>query len=261
MAVKGLDIFSETFKEYKENYILIGGAACDLWFSEQGMEFRKTKDLDVVLILDRLTPEFIELFRQFIDEGGYEYKYRNEDASPVLYRFENPVCLEFPYMIELFCRSMVGFEFGEEQHIIPVVLESAHSLSAILLNESYYKFLIEHCSFYRDIQHADCSSLIPLKMRAWLDLTSRLDGGEVVKGDDIKKHRNDVFRLAATLPEDPADPLPEEISSDVIEFLQSFPPDNPDWDAIQQSIRPTVGGVIQPVTLISAIKKYYRINA
>jgi len=261
VAVKGLDLFSETFKDYKDDYILIGGAACDLWFYEKGMQFRKTKDLDIVLILDRLTPDFIALFWQFIDSGNYEYKYRSEGASPVLYRFEKPVISKFPFMIELFCKSTQGLDIAEGQHIIPIGLESAQSLSAILLNQSYYSFLIEHCRFSQGVQHADCSSLIPLKMRAWLDLTAQRERGEPVKGDDIKKHRNDVFRLAATLPETPGVPLPEEILSDVNAFIEKLPVEHSEWDGIQKSIRPTVGGIIPPDILISAIKNYYRINS
>ena len=260
MAVNGLDLFAERFKEYSDEYILIGGAACDLWFSEKGMHFRKTKDLDIVLILDRLTPDFISGFRKFISDGNYEYIYRNEDDPPILYRFEKPGMDDFPYMIELFCKSAEGLDVAEEQHIIPVHLENAQSLSAILLNESYYKYLMDHCRYSRGVQHADCSSLIPLKMRAWLDLTARKDDGETVKGDDIKKHRNDVFRLAATLPETPGDPLPTEILSDVKAFIQIFRPESSDWGAIQHSIRQTIGGNIPAATLIAAIMNFYQIN-
>ena len=42
-------------------------------------------------------------------------------------------------------------------------------------------------------------ALIPLKARAFLDLTGRKLNGDQVNQRDIKKHRNDVFRLAAVL--------------------------------------------------------------
>ena len=54
MAVRGLDLFSERFSEFRDALILIGGAACDLWFGDQNLEFRTTKDLDIVLVLERL---------------------------------------------------------------------------------------------------------------------------------------------------------------------------------------------------------------
>ena len=33
--VKGIDIFREYFKEYTDQYVLIGGAACSISFEEQ----------------------------------------------------------------------------------------------------------------------------------------------------------------------------------------------------------------------------------
>ncbi|UVC15323.1 hypothetical protein [Mesorhizobium onobrychidis] len=44
--------------------------------------------------------------------------------------------------------------------------------------------------------------LIPFKARAFLDLTARAESGEKIDGKNIKKHRNDVFRLAQLLPKD-----------------------------------------------------------
>lgn len=259
MAVRGLDLFSECFADWRDAFILIGGAACDLWFTDQNMAFRATKDLDVVLIADRLTPEFIARFWQFINDGEYEVKNRNRDGPPILFRFEKPGQQDFPYMLELFCREADGFIPEPDQHIVPVRMEDTKSLSAILLNESYYRFLLDHCHISRGIQAADGITLIPMKARAWLDLAARKAEGATVKEDDIKKHRNDVFRLAATLPGAPGDPLPEKLAADMNAFLEQFQPTNPDWDAIQQAIRPTVGGRIAPETLISAIQTYYRL--
>lgn len=261
MAVRGLDLFIERFADYRDAFVLIGGAACDLWFSEQELAFRATRDLDIVLILDRITPEFIDRFRAFVEEGGYNEKQRNEDGPPVLYRFAKPGRDDFPYMLELFCRESPEFDFDPEQRIIPVRMEDAQSLSAILLHESYYSFLLEHCRAIRGIMAADASALIPLKARAWLDLTERKSAGEEVKEDDIKKHRNDVFRLAITLPGEPVKPLPDELAHDVVSFLNSFPPEHEDWKAIQQAIRPTAGGTIAPGTLIETVHLYYQLRA
>jgi len=49
--VRGLDIFRDYFKDYTDKYILIGGTACDLAMENMGLNFRATKDLDIVLIL------------------------------------------------------------------------------------------------------------------------------------------------------------------------------------------------------------------
>lgn len=56
--VKGIDIFRKYFEEYEEQYVLIGGAACDIVFESNETLFRATRDLDMVLIVEALTPEF-----------------------------------------------------------------------------------------------------------------------------------------------------------------------------------------------------------
>lgn len=52
----GLNVFKEYFKDYAEQYVLIGGAACDIIFEEQDTAFRATKDLDMVLSHTYLIP-------------------------------------------------------------------------------------------------------------------------------------------------------------------------------------------------------------
>ncbi len=64
--VKGLDIFYEYFSEYSDQYVLIGGSACDLSFSNYDEDFRATKDLDMVLIVEAQTKEFAQRFWEFI---------------------------------------------------------------------------------------------------------------------------------------------------------------------------------------------------
>ena len=260
MAVSGMDTFIEYYKDHREAFVLICGAACDLWFAEQELAFRATKDLDVVLVLENLNAEFIARFREFIENGGYEVKSRSDDGPPVLYRFAKPEEDDFPFMIELFCREVPDLKPAPEQHIIPVRIEDAQSLSAILLHDTYYQFLFEHCRESRGIMSANGMALIPLKARAWLDLTARRAAGEEVQSRDIKKHRNDVFLLAATLPGVPGAPLPDEIADDVNDFLKRHPLDHPDWNAIKQAIKPTIGGEIQPEALVSAIQTYYQLD-
>ena len=260
MAVRGLDLFAERFEAYQDAFILIGGAACDLWFTDLNMDFRATKDLDMVLIVEESTPEFIDQLNQFIMDGQYEIKNRNENGSPMLYRFEKPKKEAFPHMIELFSRQTDELILPQDQQIIPIRMEVAKSLSAILLNDIYYRFLLKHCRISQGIKAADGTALIPLKSRAWLDLTERKANKEPVKDNDIKKHRNDVFRLALTLPETPGDRLPRELEEDVKEFLSRFPLTNEqDWLAIQMGIRRTAGGRIRPENLTKAINNYFQL--
>ena len=67
--VRGLDIFYEYFSEYSDQYVLIGGAACDLSFSNYDEDFRATKDLDMVLIVEAQTREFAKRFWEFVRNG------------------------------------------------------------------------------------------------------------------------------------------------------------------------------------------------
>ncbi|QFJ56010.1 hypothetical protein [Pseudobutyrivibrio xylanivorans] len=72
--VKGLETFRKYFEGDEDKYVLIGGAACDINFTNNEASFRATRDLDMVLIVEALTPEFGEKFWDFIDEGGYQNK-------------------------------------------------------------------------------------------------------------------------------------------------------------------------------------------
>lgn len=47
--VKGLDTFRKYFEKYEEQYVLIGGAACDIVFESNDTVFRATRDLDIDL--------------------------------------------------------------------------------------------------------------------------------------------------------------------------------------------------------------------
>ena len=72
--VKGLDTFRKYFKEFEKQYVLIGGAACDILFESNDASFRSTRDLDMVLIVEGLTNEFGEKLWEFIQDGGYRNK-------------------------------------------------------------------------------------------------------------------------------------------------------------------------------------------
>ena len=69
--VTGIDRFKEWFRGYEEQYAIIGGTACDLLMSEDGMDFRATKDIDLVLIVEAITPDFVKKFWQFVKDAGY----------------------------------------------------------------------------------------------------------------------------------------------------------------------------------------------
>ena len=50
--VTGIDRFREYFAAHEDEYAIIGGAACDLLFGTAGLDFRATRDIDVVLCVE-----------------------------------------------------------------------------------------------------------------------------------------------------------------------------------------------------------------
>lgn len=66
-----MDVFRSHFSAFQDQYVLIGGMACDLLLNEAGERFRPTKDVDMVLIIEALTTEFAEAFWAFVEAGGY----------------------------------------------------------------------------------------------------------------------------------------------------------------------------------------------
>jgi hypothetical protein len=138
--VKGIDIFREYFSEYTDQYVLIGGAACDISFGDSNMDFRATRDLDVVLIVEAQTKEFGQRFWDFIREGEYENRAKSS-GEPQFYRFDKPEKPGYPSMIELFSRS--NWMIEQDAVLTPIHIDdSVSSLSAILLNDEYYELLL-----------------------------------------------------------------------------------------------------------------------
>lgn len=117
--VRGLEIFRTHFAGHADQYVLIGGTAATLAMERTGLEFRATKDLDIVLHIEALRPEFGAVFWSFVEAGGYEVRPASAFGKPVLYRFQKPADPRFPAMLELFCRAPDGIELAEGSHFRP----------------------------------------------------------------------------------------------------------------------------------------------
>lgn len=218
--VKGLDTFREYFADYEKQYVLIGGAACDIVFESNEANFRATRDLDMVLIIEALTPEFGEKFWEFIVAGKYRNK-ATSSGNPQFYRFDKPEDDSFPKMIELFCRS--DFELRQAEGITPIHIDDEiSSLSAILLDDDYYKALLDGKVVREGLSVLRPEYIILFKAKAYLDLKARKDAGESVDSSDIKKHKKDILRIAAELILEPVDDLPETVKEDIQFFIESL---------------------------------------
>lgn len=69
--VVGLDKFKEAFADFKDNYVIIGGTACDIILSDTDMLPRATDDIDMILVVEKMTKEYGDVFWQFIKDGNY----------------------------------------------------------------------------------------------------------------------------------------------------------------------------------------------
>ena len=58
--VNGINIFRNHFRAYNEQYMVIGGFACDLLMTDAGLDFRQTVDVDMVLIVEALTSNSLQ---------------------------------------------------------------------------------------------------------------------------------------------------------------------------------------------------------
>ena len=219
--VRGIDTFRDWFRGYEEQYVLIGGTACDLLMSDEGLDFRATKDIDLVLIIEAVDASFGRRFWEYVIAAGYEHRNKSTN-EPQFYRFMNPMTREYPAMIELFTRKPEAIILPEDAVLSPIPPdEDISSLSAILLDDNYYEFLRSGRTNVGGITILDALHLIPFKAKAWLDLSERKSKGEQVDSRNIRKHKNDVFRLTELIVPDTGQPeyVPEPLKADMRMFL------------------------------------------
>ncbi len=218
--VIGIDRWKEFFKDYKDKYVLIGGAACNLLEEEFDMTPRATKDLDLVLVVEVLSPDFGQKLWDFIKSANYMGRSKGENKfKHEYYRFTNPEDTTFPKQIELFARKTGILSLPSDARIQPIsVGDNLSSLSAILMDDDYYAFTMAHSINIDDIHLASPEALICLKAKAYIEMLDRKSSGEQVDSRDIEKHKKDVFRLIAMLPQDSHFNLPEKLKSDMTDF-------------------------------------------
>ena len=233
--VTGFTKFKENFQGFENQYVVIGGTACDLIMENEELPFRATKDIDIVLIVESITADFGKKFWEYIKEAGYEHKNKSTGEAQ-FYRFTSPRSKEYPYMIEIFSRNPEFITLDEDAILTPLPIdESISSLSAILLNEAYYELLKSGQVIIDGIPVLKETCLIPFKAKAWLDLNERKAKGELVDSKNIKKHKNDVFRLTQLITADTRQMLSTDITEDMKLFLSKMK--NEDIDMKSLGIR------------------------
>jgi len=91
--VRGLEKFKEYFAGFEDNYVIIGGTACDIALRDTDMRPRATDDIDMILIVEKMTSEFGKRFWEFIASGEYKTRqrtYGDKKPKTELFRFFHP---------------------------------------------------------------------------------------------------------------------------------------------------------------------------
>lgn len=233
--VVGMDLFTEHFQSHTNQYVLIGGGACDRHFEKAGLPFRATKDLDIIVIVEALTPEFVNHFWEFIKAGEYAIAQKGDKKQ--FYRFEKPQANGYPRMLELFCRKPDAIAIPAGFHLTDIPTgEEASSLSAILLDNNYYNFALANTTVSEGLHHANDVALIVLKAKAFLNNLARKKEGQKVQEDDIDKHRKDVIRLTVTIDPQKTIDAPDIIKEDLRRYVQTVREENPDVKQILKNL-------------------------
>jgi hypothetical protein len=239
--MEGLDKFREAFADFTDNYVIIGGTACGITMTNTAMRPRSTHDIDMIVIVEKMTSAYAERFWQFIREANYRSEKRKQDVRRPpkyeMYRFLDGKP-GYPKMIELLSRhqDILGEPRGLLIEPIPTD-DDISSLSAIIMDEDYYHFTVAHSLLTDGIRHADSAALIALKTRAYLNLIMEKSDGKHVNTKDIKKHRSDVLKNVFIL-EDAEVIAPLSIVNCVKEFVSSI---INDWETLAYPLSKSIG--------------------
>lgn len=216
-------IFAEHFKRFQDNYVVIGGTACEIALKQLGENFRSTQDIDMILVAEELDESFGQVFWDFIRKGGYA-SHISETAKNY-YRFTEPTEPNYPKWIELFCQKPIeDYRTGDLTFTPIYISEEIKSLSAIVLNDEYYELLIQGKTISEGLTILKAEYLVLFKARAHIDLKHKKTLGELVKTDDIRKHLKDVITLLDSIDIDKMkdDPFLKELDVKVKDDLQKF---------------------------------------
>lgn len=127
----------------------------------------------------------------------------------------------------------------EQENLIQIAFlrsdidDEVSNLSAILLDDEYYRLLVENRASAGGVAVLSVEGLIPFKAKAWLDLSARRAGGQAVDEKSVEKHRNDVCRLATLLAGGERPAMSEGVRADMRRFLEAYESDPVDPKALK----------------------------
>lgn len=216
--VHGLKHFTDFFTPLSDHYVIIGGIATNYFLRANDLLTRRTKDIDLV-VLANSNQLFADKLRDYVTQGRYQIE-ADSTGKKRNYRFRNPEEALYPRQIEVFSTAPLELVLNADQRIVPFVTSPGlESLSAILMDADYFALVKSTNTIQDGVPLLSSNGLIPLKVRAFIDLDSRRKKGERIDQSDIKKHRNDIIRLTQTL-DLGVFGIAENIKSDLRAFLE-----------------------------------------
>ncbi len=255
--VKGLEKFRTHFADFSDNFVIIGGTACDEVLKDSEMRPRTTMDIDIVVIVENMTSEFARAFWTFIAEGDYRPGVRNHKEGErryVLYSFDNGK-IGYPVKIELLSRH--NDIFSSESHTEPLPIDGpVSSLSTIILDEPYYNLTVRNSFVSNGLRYASPLALMALKARAYLNLIADKESGKQVNTKDILKHRNDVIKLITTLTPGDGASVEQEIVNTINEFSEGLLATLPN-QSLQDALRSSEAAIR---IYLETLPSFYRIE-
>ena len=69
--VMGFETFIQAFEGYEDCYTIFGGTACYILMNKANLEFRATRDIDMILLIENRCEEFGKVLWNFIKSGAY----------------------------------------------------------------------------------------------------------------------------------------------------------------------------------------------
>ena len=258
IMVKGLEHFKDNFKGIADAFIIVGAAACVESFRRAKMDFRVTKGIDIVLTQKSKEKTFASQFCKYVNKGGYQLRERTDEKKGV-FRFYKPQDPDFPDSLKLSTSPETTFKAIDDKDVVYIhIRDNVSNLSTALASKDYLDVL----NTYKEkddsgLFYVGQVGLLLLKAKAYLNLSTDRYDGKFVKSSDIKKHRNDVFRLSYLLSGKFKGKLSEKVQEDLKEFLKTFSEQSPEWQGIQRALTDSAFPEKSPRTILQGIKTYF----
>lgn len=251
--VRGYERFARHFADFADQFIIIGGTAVQLIRGDDAPHPRTTRDIDLLIVSEKMSHEFAAAFHAFLSAGGYRC-YISREGHPRFYRFLAPRGGDYPEMIELLSSS----PFAGDSGFMPLQDVPSASMSAIVLDREYYECARANRVLENGMPCLSREALVVFKTAAYLNLLEEYrQTGDPLRLHDTKKHRRDVFTLVREAPPNVSMDVTASIRARLHDFIEIFPAGSPEWPGILMAIGADPFGNPQP--LIDGFRRMFNL--